>query len=220
MENVPCAVPNNDLRYELNKLRARRFCQARGVQLLWCPAKDKVGVEALRSDPSLPGKKKQWLQRHDRQCGDLHGMLPLAAGMPMILMEHVDKSDEIRMLKGTKVKLHSVDLHPDDDRESRGKSEYVLQHLPNCVFVVKEHATWCIDPSTTPGLYPLKAATATWFLDKGRPHPKLNIHRKQLALAPGFALPTICPRRKRIKRGPDFMAVTGEQGGPREDSES
>ncbi len=53
--------------------------------------------------------------------------------MPMIRMDHSDNGDDTRMLKGTKVKLHSVDLHPDDDRESRGKSEYVLQHLPNCV---------------------------------------------------------------------------------------
>ena len=66
----PCAVPTNDLRYELNKLRSRLFARNSKVQLLWSPAKDRVGLEALRSDPSLPGKKKQWLQRHDRQCGD------------------------------------------------------------------------------------------------------------------------------------------------------
>ena len=163
------------------------------MQLLWCPAKDRVGLEALRSDPSLPGKKMQWLQRHDRQCGDLHGMLPLAAGMPMILMEHFDKSEEIRMLKGTKVRFHSTDLHPDDERESRGKSEYVLKHLPSCVFVVKEDASWCLGTSKTPGLYPIKPTAGTWFLDKGRPRPKLSIHRKQLALAPAFAVTIFFP---------------------------
>ena len=56
-EFAPRAVPNNDLRYEINKLQARRFAQRRNVQLLWCPAKDKVGIEALRTDPSLPAKK-------------------------------------------------------------------------------------------------------------------------------------------------------------------
>ena len=54
---APRAVPNNDVRYELNKLQARRFAQKHNVQLLWAPARDRVGVEALRSDPNLPGEK-------------------------------------------------------------------------------------------------------------------------------------------------------------------
>ena len=59
---APRAVPNNDVRYELNKLQARRFAQKHNLQLLWSPAKDKVGMEALRSDPGLPGKKSNGLE--------------------------------------------------------------------------------------------------------------------------------------------------------------
>ena len=54
---VPCAVPNNDMRYEINKVRAMRFAETRGVQLLWCAAKDTVTIDALREDASLPTKK-------------------------------------------------------------------------------------------------------------------------------------------------------------------
>ena len=41
-------------------------------------------------------------------------MLPLAEGLPMVLMEHLDKSESIRMLKGTKVKARSVHMHPEE----------------------------------------------------------------------------------------------------------
>ena len=65
-------------------------------------------------------------------------MLPLAEGLPMVLMEHLDKSESIRMLKGTKVTVHSIHLHPDDERESRGCDEYVPKILPECVYVIDQ----------------------------------------------------------------------------------
>ena len=46
-ESIPCAVPNNDMRYEINKLRSRLFTKARNLQLLWSPAKDWVTFLAL-----------------------------------------------------------------------------------------------------------------------------------------------------------------------------
>ena len=58
---APRAVPNNDVRYELKKLQARRFARKWNVQLLWVPAKDKVSVDALRSDPNLLSKKNNGL---------------------------------------------------------------------------------------------------------------------------------------------------------------
>ena len=66
-EDIPCAVPNNDLRYEINKHRARLFAARHRYQLLWCHARDHVRGDALREDPSLLLKKKDWLRRHDRQ---------------------------------------------------------------------------------------------------------------------------------------------------------
>ena len=187
-EFAPRAVPNNDLRYELNKLQARRFARKHKVQLLWVPAIDRVGVEALRTDPSLPGKKMQWLGRHDRQCGDLHGMLPLALGMPLVLMKHLDRSEAVQMLKGTRVAVHSIHLHPDDEREARGKEEYVLRHALECLYVEKQNSQWQVCPNAPKGVYPIKPATATWYLDKGRAHPQLAIHRRQLAVSPAFAV--------------------------------
>ena len=187
-ELVPAAVPNNDLRYEINKLRAQRFARHRNSQLLWCPAKDTATIDALREDPSLSWKKKEWLQRHDRQCGDLMGMLPLVRDMPLILMEHLDRSPEKRMMKGTKVLLHSVQLHPEDEKASRGKEVYVLQHLPVCVYVRKPGATWKIGDCAVAGVYPIAWSRSKWFLDGARGNPRLGIVRRQLPVSPGWAV--------------------------------
>lgn len=103
VECTPSAVPNNDLRYEINKLRAGFFVVKHNAQLLWCPAKDFVALDALREDPTLACKKKDWRSRHDRQCGDLLGMLPLVSGMRMLLTDHMDRDEGYLMLKGTEV---------------------------------------------------------------------------------------------------------------------
>ena len=187
-ENIPCAVPNNDMRYEINKLRSRLFAKAHNKQLLWSPAKDSVTLDALREDPSLAFKKKDWLSRHDRQCGDLFGMLPVAVGLPMLLADHIDRDEKYQMLKGTEVTVHSVQLHAEDERAARGQSIYVLQHLPECVYVKKHGALWTIGDCKEPGVYPIKPKSSSWFLDANRAAPRLRIQRKQLPLTPAFCV--------------------------------
>ena len=39
-----------------------------------------------------------------------------------------------------------------------------------------------------PGVYPIVPRSSPWYLDAKRPHPVLNIVRKQLPLAPAFAI--------------------------------
>ena len=111
-------VPNNDLRYEINKLRAKLFAARHGRRLMWCHAKDTPSPEALKDDPTLPSKKISWLQRHERQCGGLTGMLPIVLGMQVALTDHLDRSPEKRLLKGAVGFIHSVHLHLDDVKAS------------------------------------------------------------------------------------------------------
>ena len=151
----------------------------------WCPAKDKVTIDALREDPTLVAKKKEWLQRHDRQCGDLQGMLPLVEGMPMVLVNHLDRTPGKRMLKGTKVILHSIQLHEEDERASKGQAVYILHHLPVCVYVQKPGAEWTVGDCKEKGVYPLKVKHAKWFLDSGRPHPKSQARYPSLPATDG-----------------------------------
>ena len=37
-------------------------------------------------------------------------------------------------------------------------------------------------------MYPIVPVTKEWYLDKGRPHPQLKIHRRQLPLSPAFGM--------------------------------
>ena len=98
-------------------------------------------------------------------------MLPVVQGLPMILMKHLDRSEDVKMLKGTKVTVHSIDLHPDDEHDAKGETEYVLKHPAVCLYVMKTGAQWQVHPDAPPGLYPIKSCSVTWYLDKGRPLP-------------------------------------------------
>ena len=80
---------NNDIKYEVNRLRAQAYAETRQEGLVYCPAKDTPSTEAprLRQDP--PSQHISWLNRHDRESGDLYGMLPLMIGMPVAVTEHI-----------------------------------------------------------------------------------------------------------------------------------
>ena len=91
-------VPNNDVRTEINKQRARRYALEHGKQILWCFAKDTFPAATLAADPNLPGRKLEFLQHHDRECADLPGLVPLVVGLPVTLSEHVDR--EKGLLRG------------------------------------------------------------------------------------------------------------------------
>ena len=96
---APAVVPNNDMKYEMNKKRALGFASKAKTGVMYCIAKDKPSHDALRIRPDLPAQKISWLNRHDRESGDLYGVLPLMKGMPDPLTEHIDRSDEKRLLR-------------------------------------------------------------------------------------------------------------------------
>ena len=144
----------------------------------------------LRQD--LPAKKVSWLNRHDRESGDLYGMLPLIIGMPVAVTEHINRSNDIKVLKGRVGYIHSWVLAPDENSEYEDGVR-MLQKLPTVVFVKflsKEgkELPWTLPGLTVKGLYPIRPSTGTWFLDKGRTYRVLKIGRRQLPLTPAWAM--------------------------------
>ena len=89
----------NDVKHHVNKVRAAAYARERKVLLVLLPAKDCISAPALREKPDLKKCKKQWLKRHDRNCGGLYGLLPLCFGMPVRLTDHLDRSEK-SLLKG------------------------------------------------------------------------------------------------------------------------
>ena len=48
-QEAPLIVANNDAKYQVNKLRAKKYARDAGAQLRWSPAKDVASSEALQA---------------------------------------------------------------------------------------------------------------------------------------------------------------------------
>ena len=202
---APAIFANNDLKYDSNKRRAAQYAEINGAAVTWCCAKDTPSAEALQERPDLVTQKLEWLQRHDRESGNLYGAVPLIVGMPVALTDHIDRNPEKQLLRGRVGYLHSWAL---DGKESSvfKDGERVLQKLP-VVALVKFYdedggeVAWNLPGLREPGLYPIAPKRAAWFLDKARRHPVLKITRRQLPLAPAFAMTAHAAQGQTLKQG-------------------
>ena len=107
-------VANHDITYDVNKTRAQSLASSTNTGILYCAAKDHPTLDALRARPDLPTQNMEWLNRHDRESGDLYGVLPLMKGMPVVMTDHIDRSIDQRILKGRVGHVHSWVLDKDE----------------------------------------------------------------------------------------------------------
>ena len=108
-------------------------------------------------------------------------------GMPVALTDHVDRSPEKNLLRGRVGRNHSWVLHSDEHSEWEGQSR-ILEQLPLAVLVAFDKAAWTLPGLDVQGLYPIVPKSSDWYLDKNRKVPLLRIKRRQLPLAPAFAM--------------------------------
>ena len=139
------------------------------------------------------------MKRHDRDCGDLYGMLPLVPRMPVALNDHLDRNPEKNLLRGM---IGYLDSRVLDDREDSvfDADKRILRYPPKMVLVqfieqvlrddewVGEPCTWTVDGIDRPGVYPIFLCKQSWFLDRHRKTPKLKVDRYQIPLAPASAI--------------------------------
>lgn len=127
---------------------------------------------ASRCSPSL-----RWLQYHDKFTANLPGMLPLAIGMRVALTEHVDRSDDKHLLRGSTGRVHSFVWPENEDR-------------PSIVYVKFDNAQWKLQGVDEPGVYPIRPMTKYWLLDAGKKNQRqvLKVQRCQLPLSPAYAM--------------------------------
>ena len=71
---------NRDLKYEASKIRAKQYARHAEKTVTSVCAKDTPTQEALRERLDPPAQKLHCLQRHDRECVNLHGALQLIEG--------------------------------------------------------------------------------------------------------------------------------------------
>jgi hypothetical protein len=184
--NAPAIFPNNSVKYDVNKVRALAYAAERNLPVTWSQARDKPCQKVLQGRTNVKEDKETWLTWHDKDCGDLYGMLPLVQGMPVMLEDHVSRSREYSLLRGKVGTIHSWVL--DKEERSRGQSgQRLLQRVPKVVFVKFEGEKWILPGCKEAGLYPIRPWKRQWFLDKGRKKPQLAVSRFQVPLAPAFA---------------------------------
>lgn len=134
-------------------------------------------------------RQRKWIHYHDKHCEKLYGMLPLAVGLPVMLVDHLDHNLVKQLLPSKEGHIHSwvndLDEKTIDDPNAH---ERLLSHAPSCVFVDFHTKSWHIPGAPGPGIYPVFQTERTWFLDSYRcKKAVLAIKRKQTPLAPGLA---------------------------------
>ena len=113
----PAVFPTNDSKYDVNKKRSLNFAASENQCIMYCIAQDKPSTQALRERPDLPARKLEFLSRHDRESGDLYGILTLIKGMPVAMTDHIDRSIDKRILRGRVGEVHSWVL--DEEKNSK-----------------------------------------------------------------------------------------------------
>ena len=188
--------PTNDIKYHVNKLRAVQWAGARLRHLYMAVARDRASSAVLNEKPHLEAEKLQWLQRHDKECGGLYGLLPLCVGMPVRAADHLDRARGIlRGCKGTVLGWSACDgdvLH----------GVTLWNKLPTVIYVKFETTTpFQINGLSEGNVYPVAACKRIWFLDRQRKYPRLRVHRTQFPLVPGFAITAHVGQGQTIREG-------------------
>ena len=186
----------NDIKYHVNKLRAIQWANARQKQAYLFVAQDVASSVVVQEKPNLTAEKLQWLQRHDKECGGLYGVLPLCVGMPVRATDHLDRKRGI--LKGTK---GLVVGWSEIANETPAPEGVVCNALPAVVYVKFDTATsWQIPGMPDSNVYPVGPCRRVWYLDRQRKSPKLRVSRTQFPLAPQFAIKRMLRKGKPSKK--------------------
>ena len=98
---APAIFANNDVKYNANKSRAHKYANDNNLAVTYASARDTPSHDAMREKPGIAAEKLLWLKRHDRETGDLYGMLPLIHGMPVAVTDHIDRNPQQKINKKT-----------------------------------------------------------------------------------------------------------------------
>ena len=142
----------------------------------------------LAEKPRLDEDKVTWLQRHDREAGDLYGTLPLCIGMPVAATDHLDR--ERGVLRGCSGRVcgWTHDIPNAEPSKEDGEVRFWTT-LPAAVHVqFKTKRKWRVKGMGDDCILPVAPVRSAWHLDHRRKYPKVKISRRQLPLCPYFAI--------------------------------
>jgi len=185
--SAPAIFANNAVRFDANKHCAEEYVARTGQGIVWVVAKDAHSSGTLRQIPLTVDRKLAWLQRHDLQCGDLSGMVPLVQGMPMALADHLDRSAKMQFLRGKVKYVHSWILS-DAGSSVWGATDRILRQAPMVEFLEFPGADWHLDGCPEAGVYLVSPCWRQWLPDQNWKVLRFGVRRFQLARSPAFAV--------------------------------
>ena len=195
-QNAIAIFGTNDVKYHVNKLRAMQWAHQTQERVHFAIARDMASAAVLREKGDLKEEKLVWLQRHDKECNGLYGVLPLAIGMPVRATDHLDRQKGI--LKGCQGTIVGWTSTPATDSGSAS----IWNTLPSLLYVrFKTSTAWRIDGLAEDNVYPVAPMRRCWYLDRQRRKPELRVTRTQFPLAPGFAITAHVAQGQTIREG-------------------
>ena len=185
LKDATCIFATNAVKY-----RAREFAAKARQQIYYSIAEDLASAAVLAEKPHLEEDKVKWLQRHDRESGNLYGTLPLCIGMPVSATDHLDRAR--RVLRGCAGTVCGW-THASDKSEVTRADGHVRYwaEMPAAVYVkFRTSKTWRVGGTQEDCVLPVAPVRS----DGKRKKPQLRVSRRQLPLSPAFAL--TAPGRK------------------------
>ena len=113
-------------------------------------------------------------------------MLPLAIGMPMMLVDHLGRSPEKQLLRGRVGRIAEIVVAGEDYVRS-DDAERQLHRVPTMVVLDFGTTEWEVKGMKHPGWCQIFQTSRTWFIDSYKKKPVLAVKRWQIPLAPAFA---------------------------------
>ena len=122
-------------RYETILLRAREYARANDLPLHWFYAQD---VPQHREDRELPEeelrkKRFRWLENHDQKTKHLCSVCPLAKGLPMKLLDNIDRKRHL--FRGRKCFVRDWVPHPEAEIGHNDSGDIVYSKMPTVIYV-------------------------------------------------------------------------------------
>ena len=135
--------------------------------ILWVRAQDtpRNPKEIAATPAKVDQKRDRFLQFHDQQTAGIPGLFPMYLGLKARTTEKIAKGKHLTILKHTPCIVVGWDLHL-GDRVHEAGSERLLSYLPNIIYIQFPGASWQIHPNLKHGVFPLKAVTRDWELNK------------------------------------------------------
>ena len=96
------------------------------------------------------------------------GLQPLVRNMPLRITQTDHKRKDKRLFKTSRCTLFGWELHAVDQQrfEHNSTLQFVLQHMPVCLYVRIFRATWVENEKLGAGLAQIKPTYIVWALDK------------------------------------------------------